>query len=164
MNVNTGELTLIAENPGNIAGWITDNDGKLRVATTTDGVNTSLLYRETEADPFQVVVTTSFKDTIAPLFFTFDNKHLYVSSNIDRDKQAIFTYDPETGGAPGADLRASRGGRGQPDALAASGRSSPARPTSPTSAHYHFFDDQRRAAAGVAGGRSCPATRWPWPA
>ncbi|GAG67812.1 unnamed protein product, partial [marine sediment metagenome] len=32
----------------------------------------------------------SFKETVAPLFFTFDNKYLYVSSNIDRDKRAIF--------------------------------------------------------------------------
>ena len=50
LNVNDGQLDLVAENPGNISGWMTDNDGKLRVATTSDGVNTSLLYRKDEAD------------------------------------------------------------------------------------------------------------------
>ena len=48
LNINDGALTLIAENPGNIMGWMTDNDGKLRIATTSDGVNTSLLYRDSE--------------------------------------------------------------------------------------------------------------------
>lgn len=97
MDVNSGEMELVAENPGNISAWVTDNDGRLRVATTTDGVNTSILYRKTESDPFEVVITTSFKDNINPLFFDFDNKYLYVSSNIDRDKQAIFKWDPATG-------------------------------------------------------------------
>lgn len=93
INVNTGELTLIAENPGNISGWMTDHDGKLRVATTTDGVNTSLLYRETEADEFKPVLTTNFKETLYPLFFTFDNKNIYATSNLGRDKNAIVKYD-----------------------------------------------------------------------
>ena len=97
MNVNSGELTAVAKNPGNISSWVTDNEGRIRVATTTDGVNTSLLYRETESDPFEVVVTTNFKDSIGPLFFDFENKLLYVSSNIDRDKSAIFRFDPATG-------------------------------------------------------------------
>jgi dipeptidyl aminopeptidase/acylaminoacyl peptidase len=93
ININNGEMEMIAENPGNIVSWLTDHEGKLRVATTSDGVNTSILYREKESDPFKAVITTSFKETIAPLFFTYDNKYLYVSSNIDRDKRAIFKYD-----------------------------------------------------------------------
>ena len=43
---------MIAENPGNYTGWGTDWDGNLRIAITTDGVNTSLLMRKTEADKF----------------------------------------------------------------------------------------------------------------
>jgi dipeptidyl aminopeptidase/acylaminoacyl peptidase len=97
INISTGEMKMVAENPGNISGWLTDNDGKLRVAVATDGVNTTLLYRQTEAEAFRPIVTTDFKDSIDPLYFTFDNKHLYVASNIDRDKKAIFKYDVETG-------------------------------------------------------------------
>jgi dipeptidyl aminopeptidase/acylaminoacyl peptidase len=93
INVLTGEMELIAQNPGNIMGWQTDHDGKLRVATTSDGVNTSLLYRDSEKDDFQVLLTTSFKETLSPLFFTYDNKNLYVASNIGRDKAAIYEYD-----------------------------------------------------------------------
>ena len=93
INIYTGAMVLVAENPGNVSEWLTDNDGRLRVAVTTDGVRSSLLYRETEKDPFRMVVTTDFKDTLAPLFFTFDNQRLYVASNLGRDKTAIYLYD-----------------------------------------------------------------------
>ena len=46
IDVATGEERLVAENPGNITGWLTDHDGRLRVAVATDGVSTSLLYRD----------------------------------------------------------------------------------------------------------------------
>jgi hypothetical protein len=35
-----------------ITGWLTDNNGRLRVAVVTDGVNTTLLYRQTEENRF----------------------------------------------------------------------------------------------------------------
>jgi len=96
INVKTGAEKLVAKNPGNIQRWITDHDGKVRAATTSDGVNTSLLYRASESAPFKTILTTSFKDSVSPLFFTFDNKKLYVASNLGRDKQAIVVFNPET--------------------------------------------------------------------
>src|SRR5687767_14500185 len=95
INVNTGEMQMIAENPGNYTGWGTDWDGNLRIATTTDGVNTSLMMRKTEADKFAPVVTTTFRETISPLVFTPDNSQVYVATNIGRDKTAIVKYDVE---------------------------------------------------------------------
>jgi dipeptidyl aminopeptidase/acylaminoacyl peptidase len=97
IDIVTGEMKMIAENPGTISGWLTDNEGKLRVAMSTDGVNTSILYRRTEEDAFKSVVTTDFRESIDPLFFTFDNRYLYVASNVGRDKKAIFKYDIEGG-------------------------------------------------------------------
>jgi dipeptidyl aminopeptidase/acylaminoacyl peptidase len=97
LNVETGDIKIIAENPGNISSWVTDHDGKIRVAVTTDGVNTSLLYRKTEQDPFKTVITTNFKESFQPQFFTFDNKNLYGVSNIGRDKAAIVEFDLDTG-------------------------------------------------------------------
>jgi len=96
ININTGDMEMIAENPGTYTGWQTDHDGKLRIVTTTDGVNTSVLYRATEKEDFQTLITTNFKETLTPLFFTFDNQNLYVASNIGRDKTAIFEYDINT--------------------------------------------------------------------
>ena len=93
ININSGKMNMIAQNPGNIMGWHTDHDGNLRIAVTSDGVNTSVLYRDAEKDKFQTLITTNFKESMSPLFFTFDNKNLYVASNIGRDKTAIYEYD-----------------------------------------------------------------------
>lgn len=95
LNVISGKLEMIAKNPGNITGWLTDHEGKLRIAVTTDGVNTSLLYRKTEIEEFRVIRTCNFKETLLPLMFTFDNKYIYARSNIGRDKSAIIKFDPE---------------------------------------------------------------------
>ncbi|RPI16189.1 MAG: S9 family peptidase [Ignavibacteriae bacterium] len=97
LNIITGKMDMAAENPGNISSWLTDHNGKIRIAITTDGVNSSLLYREDEEHPFKNILTTSFKETLSPLFFTFDNKNFYAASNINRDKSAIVKIDPQTG-------------------------------------------------------------------
>lgn len=97
LNVVSGEMTMLAENPGNIVGWMTDHEGKLRVAFANDGVNQTILYRETEADVFAPVLTTSFKETVSPSFFTFDNKMVYALSNIGRDKTALVLFDIANG-------------------------------------------------------------------
>ena len=96
-NMMTGELELVAKNPGNITGWMTDHDGKLRVAARTDGVNETLLYRTDESQEFRELMTLNFKETFSPALFAYDNKLMYVVSNLSTDKAAIYTYDPETG-------------------------------------------------------------------
>ena len=98
LNIVTGKMTMLAENPGNIQGWILDHDGKLRAATAiVDGVNTQLLYREKETDKFKPVLTTNFKENLSPLMFTFDNKNLYATSNLGRDKSAVVIFDIANG-------------------------------------------------------------------
>ncbi|MCB0760194.1 MAG: S9 family peptidase [Flavobacteriales bacterium] len=92
LNIRTGELKLIAENPGNISGWMTDHDGKLRMALATDGVNSSVLYRTHEEKEWSTLCTFNFKSTLSPLFFTFDNRDIYALSNIGRDKAAVIRY------------------------------------------------------------------------
>jgi len=97
LNAETGELILAAENPGNISGWITDHDGKIRAAITTDGVNNSVLYKENEESQFRTILTTTFKENLTPLFFTFDNKYVYAASNLKTDKSVILKYDIANG-------------------------------------------------------------------
>jgi dipeptidyl aminopeptidase/acylaminoacyl peptidase len=79
-----------------VTGWVTDHNGCIRLALVTDGVNASILHRPDENTPFTTVITTSFKEQIEPLFFDFDNKLLFASSNINRDKAAIVRVDPTT--------------------------------------------------------------------
>ena len=94
ININTGEMTMAGENPGNITGWQTDNAGIIRIATTTDGINTGVLYRNSEKEPFSELITTNFKESFSPLYFDFDDKTLLVASNIGRDRTSIVRFDP----------------------------------------------------------------------
>jgi dipeptidyl aminopeptidase/acylaminoacyl peptidase len=86
-----------AENPGGVTNWVTDHKGNIRVAVQSDGVNTNLLYRDDIKENFKSVLTTSFKESVSPLFFTFDNKFLYAASNLGRDKAAIVKFDIANG-------------------------------------------------------------------
>jgi len=97
LDLASGALTLVAENPGNITEWGTDHDGKIRYAITTDGVNQTYLYRDDASGPFKPVLTTTFRDRFAPQGFTPDNRKLYVVSNLGRDKAAVVLVDPATG-------------------------------------------------------------------
>lgn len=97
LNINTGALNLEAKNPGGVSGWITDHNGVVRAATQSDGVNSILLYRANASQAFKPVLTTSFKESVNPLFFTFDNKYVYASSNLGRDKSAIVKFDIANG-------------------------------------------------------------------
>jgi dipeptidyl aminopeptidase/acylaminoacyl peptidase len=98
LNVKTGVLKMIAENPGNIQDWYVDHAGKLRAASAiVDGVNTQFLYRDNENESFKSVLTTNFKESLDPQFFTFDNKNLYAISNLNRDKSVAVIFDPVNG-------------------------------------------------------------------
>ncbi len=97
LNIKNGEMKMLYENPGNITSWMTDHDGKLRIAMTTDGVNNTLMHRASEDNDFEKVRTISFKETLSPLFFTFDNKNVYALSNLKRDKDAVVKIDLQSG-------------------------------------------------------------------
>jgi dipeptidyl aminopeptidase/acylaminoacyl peptidase len=96
INIVTGQLTLMYENKRNFDSWYTDNNGMIRMATKTDGVNISYLYRNTDKDTFNLLLTTSFKEAFNPQSFDASNKQVYILSNIGRDKVALVLYDPIT--------------------------------------------------------------------
>jgi dipeptidyl aminopeptidase/acylaminoacyl peptidase len=93
INIETGEMKVLFQNDKNFDSWVTDHNGIIRIATITDGVNTTFYQRASETAAFDSFLTTSYKDNFTIQFFTFDNKNIYVSSNIGRDKAAIIEYD-----------------------------------------------------------------------
>ena len=97
LNLKTGEMTMLAENPGNIQAWMTDHDGKLRIAySIVDGVNQEMLYRDSEDEDFRPVIKTSFKEDVSAIVFTADNKNVYAITNLGRDKSALVLMNPAT--------------------------------------------------------------------
>ncbi|MEO9384178.1 S9 family peptidase [Chromobacterium phragmitis] len=97
IDLKTGRMKLEAKNPGRVTGWETDHAGNVRIAIETDGVNNTVLYRDKPGGKFRKLLTTNFRESFSPLFFTFDNQRFYAASNLGRDKTAIVEYDPKTG-------------------------------------------------------------------
>ena len=98
LNVRNGNMQMAARNPGNITNWITDIDGKLRLATSSDGVNETLLYRSTENEGFRPIMTNNFKTTLRPIAFAPERQNIvYAISDVGRDKTALVELDCRTG-------------------------------------------------------------------
>ncbi|RMG78908.1 MAG: S9 family peptidase [Bacteroidetes bacterium] len=102
LNVTTGEFRQLAKNENPVepvSEWLTDHDGQLRIAIKVkDGINSVLMYRDTEAEDFREVLTTDFRVNMSPIFFEFDNSPVvYATSNLGRDKNAIVRFDLKAG-------------------------------------------------------------------
>lgn len=98
LNVRDGRMDMAAKNPGNITDWITDSKGELRLATSSDGVNETLLYRDNEKQVFRPVVTNNFKTTFRPIAISDNRPNIvYAISNVNRDKNALVEIDCITG-------------------------------------------------------------------
>lgn len=89
---------LVAKNPGNIIRWYADVEGKLRLALASDSLQETMLYRDSENEPFRAVVSNHFRNSIMPLGFSAKNRnHIFALSNINRDKLALVELDMHTG-------------------------------------------------------------------
>lgn len=93
LNVKTGETTHVAKNPGNIASWLADRNGNVRIAVASDGVEGTILYRDSEKDEFKPFIEMEAGDEVMPLAFSKDNQYIYATSNKGRDKVEVVKYD-----------------------------------------------------------------------
>jgi dipeptidyl aminopeptidase/acylaminoacyl peptidase len=97
LDVRSGTLEAVAENPGNVVRWIPDHRGRVRAAMAIDGSDTVLLCREREGEPFRRVLSVDFRITFDVIAFTFDDRRILALSGIGRDKRAAVEIDPATG-------------------------------------------------------------------
>lgn len=89
---------VVYQKAGNIVAWLPSHDGVIRVALASDSVQQSLLYRPSERDNFQTVVTFDFQTTFRPMGFVDTSlTRIFAISNEGRDKQAIVEYDVPSG-------------------------------------------------------------------
>ncbi len=97
LDLETGERTLIYENNANIAGWETDLEGNLRLATrqTDDGGNEVLRVEE---DTLVSVYQCSFEETCSPTRFHKDGERVYMQTNKgdDVDLTRLVLFNPQT--------------------------------------------------------------------
>jgi dipeptidyl aminopeptidase/acylaminoacyl peptidase len=98
INIATGESKMVGENPGNIVGWLPDNEFKARAAqaATPDG-GFELLVRDTETDPFRTLVTWGPEEDGQPYGFTPDGQSLYIGDSRESNVTRLKTINVKTG-------------------------------------------------------------------
>ncbi|MFZ2489926.1 MAG: alpha/beta fold hydrolase [Thermoanaerobaculia bacterium] len=99
INLTTGERTLLIRNDQNVAQWVADLDGNVRLAyrQTPDGSNEILRVVDGRlGDP---VVRCTFEETCSPIRFHKDGKLVYLTENIGAgvDLTRLSLLDPATG-------------------------------------------------------------------
>ncbi len=97
LNIKTGDLIPYLINPGNMTDWYPDADGKIRLVTTSDGVNKTILYRPDNDAPFKPIIENNFKTRVTPIAFAGEKNYFYALSNINRDKTALVEINAEDG-------------------------------------------------------------------
>ncbi|GAC1378753.1 MAG: S9 family peptidase [Ktedonobacteraceae bacterium] len=110
LDLNSGELSLVAKNPGNVAGWVTDTNFKVRaaLAMTPDG-GRAVLIRDSEQADWRTLLTWNPDDAqnSVPVSFTKDGHFMYlvdardanagrlVKMAIDTGERAVIAEDPQ---------------------------------------------------------------------
>jgi dipeptidyl aminopeptidase/acylaminoacyl peptidase len=107
MNLSTGRISIHVPNPGFVRRWVLDRKGQVRIGVSRKDGKTEILYRpaggsgwekldngmsgEPDADSDATAV-----GTWSPIGFDGDNRTLFVSSRVGRDRSAVYRYDTET--------------------------------------------------------------------
>jgi dipeptidyl aminopeptidase/acylaminoacyl peptidase len=116
LDLRTGEMTLVAKNPGTVVGWVADADLAVRAAqAATADAGFDLLVRDSPDSDWRSVITWSSDEALnsGPMGFSRDGKSLYlvdardwnsgrlVELHLDSGKLDVIAEDPEydVGGA-----------------------------------------------------------------
>ena len=98
INITTGERTLIRKNDENVAGWVMDLDGALRLAARIKPDGGTEILR-VEKDTLVQIYSVNFEENCGPLRFTPDGKKFYLLTNKgdEVDKSKLQLFDLATG-------------------------------------------------------------------
>ena len=102
LNLNTKQITLLAENPGTVLNWQTDDHGKLHARTRrlknfAKVLETFHAAGSTNDKKWREIATWVFDDQLRLMGFSADKKSLWALSNKNRDLTALVKIDLQTG-------------------------------------------------------------------
>jgi dipeptidyl aminopeptidase/acylaminoacyl peptidase len=106
LDLISGELNLIAKNPGNFIDWITDSDFKVRgaIGAKADG-GFELVVRESEQDDWVTIITWDSEDGMTsapnylspPTVFSEDGDHIYMMDSRNANAGRLVKLEINTG-------------------------------------------------------------------
>lgn len=99
LDLETGDLTMVAENPGRHLGYMLDHDLQARVALGQNmSGGTDIFARDDEGSEWRTIASYPASENINPIQFHKDNERLYLSSDHgDTDLQQLVLMDVATG-------------------------------------------------------------------
>ena len=97
LDLDTGELELLIENDSNVAGWVTDLAGDVRLAARQrpDGGYETLVVEDGRLG--RVLYECDFEENCGPVRFHKDGKRVYMQSNKGVDLTQLLLVDVESG-------------------------------------------------------------------
>jgi dipeptidyl aminopeptidase/acylaminoacyl peptidase len=111
VDLKTGAVTLIAENPGNVVDFTIDSDLRVRGAQVSKAEGGGeYRVRDTVTAPWRTLQTWGTTDTFEALDFSADGKSVYVQTNLGTDTVGLYEMDAASGkmtkiaSDPGVDL------------------------------------------------------------
>jgi dipeptidyl aminopeptidase/acylaminoacyl peptidase len=96
--LSTGAMECVAENPGDVLGWVADNDLAVRgaAAQTPEG-GWDIRVRDTADSPWRSVHTVGPEDEAVPYAFTEDGKGLYLVTSHGANTKQMCLLDLPAG-------------------------------------------------------------------
>lgn len=99
-DLKNDSLTLVEKNPGNVTGWIADNNLQIKAAMTVkqDG-SVSLVMRDYIGAEWQEKINWSFEDASqsSPVGYSSDNRKIYIRDCRNSNTSRLILFDPNTG-------------------------------------------------------------------
>lgn len=98
LNSRTGAKVRVVTNPGNVASWLADANGVIRVALETKNGIGRTLYRESADASWQPLPGMDWDDAaVRPMEIGADNHTLYVRRKSPQGMWAVYPYDLKNG-------------------------------------------------------------------
>jgi len=99
VDLASGEVTLDTENPGDVLGWLTDADFRIRAAEAQDPKTGDSIIRVRDSDdaPWRELIRFPFGENGSAYGFDKSGDKLFVTSSLGSDTTRLLAVDPKTG-------------------------------------------------------------------
>ena len=98
IDLRTGAVELDTKNPGDVAGWLADDDMIVRAATvTTPDGGTELRIRDSADSPWRMLMKAAMEDNLAALDFSKDGRSIFLSTSIGMDTARLVRHELASG-------------------------------------------------------------------